>query len=187
LTKLRRLDIQSNRLTKIENLTTQQETLEELYLAHNGIDDDGCSWLQQTSFPKLNVLDLSKNQLTTTAPFAHLTALEELWLSSNQIATFDAILPLKESSESQKLETVYLEYNPVASEFEYRKLLAQWIPSLQQIDATLIGGLASQGMHSVAVPSTPPMQEQMRQLQEAAIERARQETNAVKEQQQEQT
>eukprot|EP00339_Tiarina_fusa_P019828 CAMPEP_0117003960 /NCGR_PEP_ID=MMETSP0472-20121206/5105_1 /TAXON_ID=693140 ORGANISM="Tiarina fusus, Strain LIS" /NCGR_SAMPLE_ID=MMETSP0472 /ASSEMBLY_ACC=CAM_ASM_000603 /LENGTH=179 /DNA_ID=CAMNT_0004704781 /DNA_START=23 /DNA_END=559 /DNA_ORIENTATION=- len=43
LTKLRRLDVQSNRLTKIENLTAQVETLEELYLAHNGIDDEGAS------------------------------------------------------------------------------------------------------------------------------------------------
>jgi hypothetical protein len=86
----------------------------------------------------------------------------------------------------QKLETVYLEYNPVASEFEYRKLLAEWIPSLQQIDATLIGGLASQGMQRAAVPSVPPVQEQMRLLQEAAIERARQETKAVKEQQEQQ-
>ncbi|KAL7448980.1 hypothetical protein ACHAXS_000180, partial [Conticribra weissflogii] len=41
LTKLRRLDLQSNRLTKIENLTGQVDTLEELYLAHNGIDNEG--------------------------------------------------------------------------------------------------------------------------------------------------
>lgn len=170
-------------MTRIENLHTQQEILEELYLAHNGIDDEGLSWFSTASFPKLNVLDLSKNRLTTTAPFTHLHGLEELWLSSNQIASFDAVVPLKESCGQQNLETVYLEYNPIASEFEYRKQLAEWIPSLKQIDATLIGGLGAHGMQRAAVPSAPSMEEQMRRMQEAALERARQETNAAKQQQ----
>jgi len=41
LHKLRKLDVQSNRLTSIENLNGLEDTLEELYLAHNGIDDEG--------------------------------------------------------------------------------------------------------------------------------------------------
>ena len=183
MTKLRRLDIQSNRLTKIENLTTQQETLEELFLAHNGIDDEGCTWLAQTSFPNLNVLDLSKNRLTSTAQFSHLEGLEELWLSSNQIETFDAIIPLKEAP-NLRIETIYLEYNPIASEFEYRKRLAEWVPSLTQIDATLIGGLGAQGLSHHQVATALPIQEQMRRLQEAAIQRAKQETEAATRQQQ---
>jgi protein phosphatase 1 regulatory subunit 7 len=187
--KLRRLDVQSNRLTKVENLTMQQGTLEELYLAHNGIDDEGAS--QATglalTFPKLNVLDLSRNRLTSTAPFSHLTGLEELWISGNEIETLDAVLPLKEAAAAgtQQLDTLYLEYNPVAKEFEYRKRLAEWIPNLTQIDATMIGGIAAHGMPPGPVPTAPPTAEQLlRQYQETAIERARQETAEATKQQQ---
>jgi Leucine Rich repeats (2 copies)/Leucine Rich repeat len=205
LKKLRRLDVQSNRLTKIENLETQCDTLEELYLAHNGIDDEGAS--QPTglamNFPNLSFLDLSRNRLTTTAPFTHLTALEELWLSGNEMQDFDAVVPLKEASaQLSSLETVYLEYNPLASDFEYRKKLAEWIPSLKQIDATMIGGLASAaallgpatygvtgmqgkigtGVLASAAVSTPALdtEEQLRQLQQAVIERAKRETEGTK-------
>jgi protein phosphatase 1 regulatory subunit 7 len=176
-------------LTKIENLQSQQETLEELMLSHNAIDDEGAS--QATglalNFPNLNVLDLCRNRLTSTAPFAHLTGLEELWLSGNLMETLDAVLPLKEAAENesslprQQLETIYLEYNPVAQEFEYRKRLAEWIPNLKQIDATLIGGLGAHGMSNVSGASSStvplPLMEQMRQFQQLAVERAQQETN----------
>ena len=180
--------MQSNRLTKIENLETQCENLEELYLAHNGIDVEGAS--QATglamTFPKLNVLDLSRNRLATTAPFAHLNALEELWLSGNKMQDFDAVAPLRDASAEgnlPSLETIYLEYNPLASDFEYRKKLAEWIPTLKQIDATMIGGTAMQygttgmagtiGGGSAAGFAT---QERLRELQAAAIERAKQES-----------
>ncbi|KAG7362235.1 leucine rich repeat LRR-containing protein [Nitzschia inconspicua] len=192
LTKLRRLDVQSNRLTKIENLETQTKTLEELYLAHNGIDDEGASQASGLAqiFPNLTVLDLSRNQLTTTAPFAHLTALEELWLSGNEMQDFDAVVPLKEASaQMDSLETLYLEYNPLASDFEYRKKLAEWIPSLKQIDATMIGGRVGPAAYGVVgmqgtiggggAPAIT-MEERLRQLQEAAIERAKQETKGIK-------
>jgi protein phosphatase 1 regulatory subunit 7 len=193
LTKLRRLDIQSNRLTKIERLESQCETLEELYLAHNGIDNEGAS--QATglalTFTKLNVLDLSRNRLTSTAPFTHLSALGELWLSGNEMQDFDAIIPLKEASaQLQSLETLYLEYNPLASDFEYRKKLAEWIPTLKQIDATMIGartgpaaygvtgmqGIIGGGNSSATAAPTINPQEELRQLQAAAIMRAKQET-----------
>jgi protein phosphatase 1 regulatory subunit 7 len=186
LTKLRRLDVQSNRLTKVENLTAQQETLEELYLAHNGIDDEGAS--QESglalNFPQLNVLDLSRNQVTNTKSFAHLEALEELWLSGNKVNELGAMLPLKDSASAgiQNLETLYLEYNPVASDPLYRKSLAEWIPSLTQIDADLIGGLGAHGMQSAAVSLAPTvsLEEQMRQLQTTALEKAQEETQAYK-------
>ena len=182
LTKLRRLDVQSNRLTQVENLETQREILEELYLAHNGIDNDGASMetgLAMT-FPVLNILDLSRNRLTSTSPFTHLPAVEELWLSGNDMKDFDAVVPLRDASANgqlPELETLYLEYNPLASDFEYRKKLAEWIPTLKQIDATLIGGLGSRGIpNATAAATTINAQERLRQLQEAAIERAKQET-----------
>lgn len=172
--------MQSNRLTKIENLTSQQETLEELYLAHNAIDDEGAFQPTglQLSFPNLNVVDMCRNRLTSTSAFAHLEGLEELWISGNLIEAFDDVASLRDAP-NQKLETVYLEYNPVASEFEYRKRLAEWIPSLKQIDATLIGGLAAHGYPSAARPSAAPietMEQQLRRLQDKAIQRAKQET-----------
>lgn len=166
--------------------------MEELYLAHNGIDNDGASKATGLgmSFPNLNVLDLSRNRLTSTAPFAHLDGLEELWLSGNEIATFDDVEPLKKTdgngnpiTTGQQLETLYLEYNPVSKEFEYRKRLAEWIPSLRQIDATMIGGIGAHGMSSLLLRSTASAgttQEEMRRLQETVIQRARNETETRK-------
>jgi protein phosphatase 1 regulatory subunit 7 len=182
LTKLRRLDIQSNRLRVVRNLSSQVHTLEELYLAHNGIDDQGV--LDPTGislkFSQLSTLDLSRNSLTTTQPFTHLVSLEELWLSGNKIEKFDQVAPL---SHLTTLDTVYLEYNPVADEFEYRKKLKELIPSLNQIDATLIGGLAMHGLPSVAAGGGPAetKEAQGRRLQEAVIRKAEAETKAKQE------
>lgn len=188
---MRRLDVQSNRLTQVENLGAQLETLEELYLAHNAINDEGASLPTGLAlkFTNLNVIDMSRNRLTSTAPFAHLEAVEELWLSGNEIANLDGVEPLKEAAAAgkQSLETLYLEYNPVASEFEYRKRLAEWMPSLTQIDANLVGGLAAHGLQRVAADNTQApfsLEDQMRQLQSTAIERAQEETKAMKEKEQ---
>lgn len=182
-------------MTRIENLQGQCDTLEELYLAHNGIDDVG-AYLEtglKLNFPNLTVLDLSRNRLTTTVPFGHLSAIEELWISGNEMESFDAVVPLRDASQNgsiPNLETLYLEYNPLASDYEYRKKLAEWIPSLKQIDATMIGGLAAHGVVPAGVHSTTttpatsaasglPTAERLRQLQAAAIERAKRETEAA--------
>lgn len=200
LTKLRRLDVQSNRLTSVVNkvdglcfLNAQRESLEELFLAHNGLDDEGISGLismagrgdSSCNFPNLTVLDLSRNRLTTIAPlvvdsknddaFGEWPMLEELWLSGNVIQDFDAVCPLKDAcgrNHLPQLETVYLEYNPVAKDFEYRKKLAEFIPSLKQIDATMI-----RGHGSIPVPAgngvVLSIEQRSRQMQAAAIERAK--------------
>ena len=80
LTKLRRLDVQSNRLTSISGLLGQIDCLEELYLAHNGIDDDGAMLETglKLQFQNLTTLDLSKNRLKSCKPFCHLDSLNEL-------------------------------------------------------------------------------------------------------------
>lgn len=136
-------------------------------------------------FPQLNVLDLSRNRLTTTSSlvvdsenddvFGEWPMLEELWISGNEINDFDAVVPLKDASSRGHLpvlETVYLEYNPVAKDFEYRKKLAEFIPSLEQIDATRI-----RGHGSIPVPSGAGIvfstEQQLRHLQAAAIQRAK--------------
>mmetsp|Transcript_2044 Transcript_2044/g.4432 ORF Transcript_2044/g.4432 Transcript_2044/m.4432 type:complete len:489 (+) Transcript_2044:112-1578(+) len=170
LTKLRRLDVQSNRLTKIENLEAQVDTLEELYLSHNGIDVEGatCETGLALPFTQLNTIDMCRNRLTDTSPFGHLTSLTDLWISGNDIKTYDDIDHLRGLTQ---LDVVYLEYNPVASEFEYRKKLAELVPSLTQIDANLIKGHGYS--MSMGGGNGGNLVERMRQMQEAAIQKAK--------------
>lgn len=169
LTKLRRLDVQSNRLTKIENLEAQVDTLEELYLAHNGITVEGAKSDTGLALPftQLNTIDMSRNRLVDTSPFGHIKSLTDLWISGNDIKSFDDVEPLRALTE---LDGVYLEYNPVASEFEYRKKLAEIIPSLTQIDANMIGGLTQHGYPGVGSGN---LVERMRQMQDAVIKKAK--------------
>jgi len=189
LRKLRRLDVQSNRLTSVDNLTGLEDTLEELYLAHNGIDDEGA--MQPTGlaldFKELTTLDLGKNRLTSCKPFAHLITLNELWVSSNSIATFEDVAPLSGlgTRDGACLTEVYLEHNPIYEDFEYRKRLKEIVPSLEKIDANVIGGT---GYGSVMVPrQSEDLLEQMRLLQEKAVNRAKEEkeTKGEKEKEQE--
>ena len=181
LVSLRKLDVQSNRLTTIDGLldSSVASTLEELYLSHNAITDEGAisgllsssnddttSSSSSSPFTMLTTLDLSRNRLTCTKPFAELTTLEDLWISGNDVKTFNDIDELRLLTN---LDSVYLEYNPLDKEFEYRKRLAEMIPSLTQIDANKIGGNGwggySGGVFDLA--------ERMRLMQDAAIERAR--------------
>ena len=85
----------------------------------------------------------------------------------NDIKTFDDIEHLRELTE---LDGVYLEYNPVASEFEYRKKVAELTPSLTQIDATMIGGLAQHGYGLVG--NGDNLVERMKQMQDTALRKA---------------
>ena len=177
LTKLRRLDVQSNRLTKIENLEGQVDTLEELYLAHNGIDVEGakCPTGLALPFTQLNTIDMQRNRLTDTSPFGHITSLNELWISGNDIKTFEDVEYITTLVE---LEGIYLEYNPVASDFEYRKKLVEMVPSLTQIDATMVGGIGSHGYMTVGGGgSGDNLLERMRQVQDKVIQKATAETN----------
>lgn len=178
LKKLRRLDIQSNRLTVIENLTSQVDTLEELYLAHNGIDDDGAmipNGLGQ-KFSRLTTLDLSKNRITTCKPFVHLVGLNELWLSSNNISSYQDIEPISVlgTREGACLTEIYMEYNPIYDDYEYRKKLKELVPSLIQIDANVIGA-TGYGSAIAKTMSPEGAMQQMKMLQEKALELARKE------------
>jgi len=179
LTKLRRLDVQSNRLTTIDNLQSQVETLEELYLAHNAITNEGASQSPTglaLQFTQLSTLDLSRNRITNTKPFAHLEALEELWLSGNKVTTFEDIEPLHKlgTADNACLDGIYLEYNPVADDFEYRKKLIEIIPCLKQIDATMVGGLAAHGIAGASGGGrAETLESQLRRYQTEVVEQAR--------------
>jgi Leucine-rich repeat (LRR) protein len=161
----------------VEGLTTQQDTLEELYLAHNGLTNEGVSHPTGLGlvFAALSTLDLSRNALTSTQPLAHLSSLSDLWLSGNNISTFEDVEPL--SANLTNLETIYLEYNPLQQDFEYRKKVKALIPSLEQIDANRIAGDFGGGGGGQA----QTLEEQMRQLQERAIQKAKEQA-AQKEQ-----
>ncbi|MGK3757913.1 MAG: hypothetical protein ACI8RD_010227, partial [Bacillariaceae sp.] len=124
------------------------------------------------------VFDSKKNNNnSSTAVGLHWPMLEELWLSANLITDFEAIYSLKEASDNNqlpKLETVYLEYNPVSKDFEYRKKLAEFIPTLQQIDATMIRGYGSVPKPSGDGAGGGTTEDRLRVLQAAAIQRAKQ-------------
>jgi hypothetical protein len=51
------------------------------------------------------------------------------------VASFDALKPLTSLSN---LTCLYLEHNPLAKDFEYRMTVTKILPSLQQLDATMV-------------------------------------------------
>ncbi|KAF1321107.1 Protein phosphatase 1 regulatory subunit, partial [Globisporangium splendens] len=129
LKKLRIISVQSNRLEKVEGFENTL-ALEELYLSHNGITKlEGVAHLKN-----LTVMDVGANRITEIPEdIQSLTELEDLWLNDNQVERFSEtnhLVPLK------KLRTLYLERNPLAKDFEYRKRLEALLPDLDQIDAT---------------------------------------------------
>ena len=137
-----------------------------------------CSTGLALKFEVLTTLDLSRNRLTSCRPFAHLDTLNELWISSNEIATFEDVgyISILGTREGACLTEVYMEHNPIYNDFEYRKKLKDMIPSLGKIDANDIGA-TGYGSALPASPSPSPeaMIEQMRILQEKAVQRAKKE------------
>lgn len=148
LPNLEILSIQSNRLTKIENLDAC-ENLQELYLSDNGLTKmEGLDKL-----PKLRVLDLANNQIDHIEDVGKLKELEEFWFNSNNMVKWESIDSLK---ELPKLKCLYLEQNPiyyvnnvkpsplvVSTSIQemnpgYRRKVIMTLPNLEQLDATLI-------------------------------------------------
>lgn len=131
LVNLRQLDIQHNRLTTLGDGLRHLSHLEELYLAWNSIPD-----LQGLPVPSsLNTVDLSKNQIASLEGVAEHTGLEELWLSYSLLSTFESLTPL---TLLPSLNCLYLEHSPIAKDYEYRKTITKLVPSLQQLDATMV-------------------------------------------------
>lgn len=142
------LSLQSNRLTKIENLDSLV-SLTELYLSDNGLTKiENLEKLQ-----KLRVLDLANNKIERIENIFHLQELEELWFNSNNLAHWEDIELLKDLA---KLVCLYMEHNPIyyvnnvkpsglsahANENEminssYRRKIIYALPNLQQLDATI--------------------------------------------------
>lgn len=129
LTKLECLSLQCNRIVKIENLD-KLENLTELYLSENGIEK--IENLENNK--QIETLDLAKNRIKAIENTSHMKELQDFWLNDNEITNWKCIDELR---ENPKLETVYLERNPIAKDVQYRKKLLLAVPWLKKIDATL--------------------------------------------------
>jgi Leucine-rich repeat (LRR) protein len=139
LTKLTKLDVQNNRLLRVESGELPlAHSLQELYLACNGISEflPDISRSHDGAIHQLQTLDLSRNpikDLSFTSAFAD--SLEELWLTGIAIDNKEQILPLASLSN---ISCVYLEHSPLQksmAEADYKDMLKSVAPSLTQIDA----------------------------------------------------
>lgn len=83
---------------------------------------------------KLQTLDLAVNKIKMIRNVAHLVDLEELWMNDNEVEDWDN---LNQLSNNKKLNTIYLDHNPLAINTMYRTKVKLALPWLKQIDATL--------------------------------------------------
>lgn len=137
LKSLKILSIQGNKLKKIEGLE-ELTNLEELYLSNNFISK--IEGLEKNV--KLSILDITSNKIEKLDNLGHLTELTDIWASFNKInQNFEDLG--EELKPLTKLETIYLEGNPIQLENKTsyrRKLILNLNPSLEKIDATFIRG-----------------------------------------------
>jgi protein phosphatase 1 regulatory subunit 7 len=141
------LSIQSNRITKIENLENLLN-LTELYLSDNGLTKiQGLDNLQ-----KLRVLDLANNLIERLENIECLKQLEEFWFNNNNLEKWEDIDTLK---KLPNLKCLYMEHNPIyyvnnkkpspvslnndnqMINSSYRRKIIFTLPNLEQLDATL--------------------------------------------------
>uniref|UniRef100_A0A0K0F6B8 Protein phosphatase 1 regulatory subunit 7 n=1 Tax=Strongyloides venezuelensis TaxID=75913 RepID=A0A0K0F6B8_STRVS len=130
MTQLEILGLAANRITKIENLTTLTN-LQELHISEQGIESlDGLE-----NVTSIELLDLSKNMISKISNIELLTNLTDLYLNDNKI---EDVQSLNNLGKLKKLETLYLERNPVQTNdpANYRRKVILSIPSLSQLDAT---------------------------------------------------
>lgn len=74
------------------------------------------------------------SQPSTNAITKFLTFISFLQVNSNDISDWKNVDKLQ---ANKKLATIYLEYNPIAKDIQYRKKVKLTLPWLQKIDATL--------------------------------------------------
>lgn len=134
MVNLRQLDVQSNRLTTLGDGIRTLHNLEELYLAHDKIESiEGClPEVTDEHPPKLNTIDLTANGLKSLVGFEQQVEIEELWIGSSGVASFEDVTPLQ---ALPKLNCLYLEHSPISADFEYRLRISKLLPALEQLDA----------------------------------------------------
>lgn len=130
LANLRILALQNNQIERIEGLE-QLRSLEELYLSNNRLQQIG--GLDHNE--NLRVLDVANNMISSLDGVGHLVELEEFWANNNKIDSFEE---LKKLSPCTKITSVYFEGNSIASKSRYVAIIREYLPSLRQIDASII-------------------------------------------------
>ena len=79
----------------------------------------------------LNIISLSSNKISSLKPFKNLPNLQELILRNNNIENIDEIDFLKTCN---KLNSLWLEENPVCKKEEYKQHLINTLPNLKKLD-----------------------------------------------------
>ena len=130
--------------------------MEELYLSENGINV--IEGIENNA--KLTTLDLAYNKISTIPSLSYVPELQDLWvnyhlripyyyllfeknynfriilqLNNNEITSWKDVDNL---NANKKLETLYLEHNPLANTADYRRKVKLALPQLTQLDATLL-------------------------------------------------
>lgn len=81
---------------------------------------------------QLRVLDLAANKISRLQRLETLANIEELWMNSNQLSNFAELDTLKSCT---KLQTLYLEHNPLAQDPQYVNKVRVAIAGITQLDA----------------------------------------------------
>uniref|UniRef100_A0A0K0ENM9 MFS domain-containing protein n=1 Tax=Strongyloides stercoralis TaxID=6248 RepID=A0A0K0ENM9_STRER len=117
------LGLAANRITKIENLSPLSN-LRELHISEQGIQSlEGLE-----NVISIELLDLSKNMISKISKIELLTNLTDLYLNDNKI---EDIQSLNNLAELKKLDTLYLEGNPIQTNdpANYRRKMPQLVAS----------------------------------------------------------
>ena len=56
-------------------------------------------------------------------------------MTKSLLETYDDLIPL---TKLNNLKCLYLEHSPIAKDFEYRMRITKMIPTLEQLDATVV-------------------------------------------------
>ena len=88
------------------------------------------------SATNLKIIDVSNNPITSLVGLEPLVNLEELWASNCKLDSFEEISRVL--GDKQKLETVYLEGNPLETRQRalYRNKVKLALPQVRQVDAS---------------------------------------------------
>ena len=130
LVNLTFITLQSNRLTKIENLGTLIN-LKELYLSQNFIEKIE----NLENLKNLEILDLAYNRISKIENLENNINLVDLWMNNNLISDLKDIEHL---TKLPILSTVYLSFTPVAKDPLYRKRIIEACKNIEYLDANLI-------------------------------------------------
>lgn len=133
LPSLKRVSLQNNRLEEWdESLFRNCPNITHLYLGHNKLPDFPDYF---ESLKQLTELDMASNVVSTLRRM-DLPEMAEFWLNYNNVASLEYVEVL---NCFPKLETVYLEHNPIwkppPHDDLYKNAILAAVPYLKQLDA----------------------------------------------------